>query len=671
MNALFGGARLAASGRSQHRLEQRKPPHISLFSALFPLTDALLLSELVCHLALISWIASEITKLTQNLQSKTLEHLSVALCNWLLASCDSTVKKVKVQIDKPAAISQAESATVVAKRKRIKKTEAFEPSPSTAPLIPHASSSSHSSNFNHIVSPPKTIFDIAGIDFVGKPQLPLSTKSTKPEKRVEELYYIAIGSNLGERAHHIHDAIQEVRKIANVRLVSFLYETPAAYVTDQPSFLNCTISVDSYLDPRTMLQQLKRIEAELGREKTFRYGPRVIDLDIIFNGSTVTNEADLVIPHASMHERAFVMVPLLDIIPHHFLHPVLRKPLHDLFDLLPSQDVLNTRRVIPIPASSSSRQEEKQLYVAGHASSYLMGIINATPDSFSDGNQNLAPNDAHRTIQAMLQSDPNVIIDVGGQSTAPGRPIVPAAEELSRIEPILNICTTITLPDTMQVQPPPTSLRPIVSVDTTKLEVARKAFTLGADILNDVYAVSRFYLDRTMQEEFAELVRASRKPWIMMHCRGTSETMKLLVNYDEGRVVDQLVQETIPAIKCALELGVMPWQIIIDPGIGFAKSLPQNAEILRDLSRFKLQLGHFPLLVGASRKRFLGTITNTENEPAETRDTAGLALIGPIIASGANFIRVHDVKPSLQVKQVYEAIWQPQMSDRRTSTCTK
>lgn len=592
------------------------------------------------------------------MQSKTLEHLSAALCNWLLTACDSNVSCVKVQIDKPAAISLADSATVVAKRSRSKSTKPSERKPLATPVSPAETSSPPSlSKFDLLSRGPKTIYDAAGIDFVGMPQLPLSTKSTKPEKRPEDLYYIALGSNLGDRAQNIHKAIDALRKIGNVRLVSFLYETPAAYVIDQPAFLNCALSLDTSLEPRALLSELKRIEVEVGRTPSIRYGPRLIDLDIVFNGTLITREPDLHIPHALMHERAFVVVPLLDICPLDLVHPVLNQSLRAIFEALATSDICAVRRAVPIP-SSSTNKHEKVLYVDRRAPAYLLGIINATPDSFSDGNQHLDPVAAYQSVLAMLQADQNTIIDVGGESTAPGRPVVSEAEELSRVEPILQKIGEWVPLEASSAPSLPALHRPIVSIDTTKSAVASRAFALGADILNDVYAVSRFYLDRNKHQEMAELIRTTRHPWIIMHCRGTSSDMKELANYDEGRVVDQVVQEMLTVIKSALELGVLPWQIIIDPGIGFAKSLPQNAEILGDLARFKSQLGQFPLLAGASRKRFLSIITKTEDRPPAARDTASLALIGPMIASGANFVRVHDVPSSSQVKLVHESIYQ-------------
>jgi len=590
----------------------------------------------------------------KNLQAKTLEHLSVVLCNWLLASCSPSIVKVKVQIDKPEAIKEAISATVVTKRSRFS-------SPSTGPsssrIVPYSSSTSSSSSSSgvlkviHDIEPAtgverRTIFELSGLDFCAPPRLQLPTKSTKPITPISELCYIAIGTNLGQRSRNICTAIERIGEIANVRHISFLYETPAAYVTDQPPFLNCAISVDTSLSPQEMLTQLKRIEHEMGRKPTIRFGPRLIDLDIITMGQTTVDQPDLFVPHASMHERAFVLVPLLDICPQNYVHPKLGKTLATLFHSLPRPDILDVRKVIPVPMRDGT---ETCILVDERAPTRLFGILNVTPDSFSDGGKHLEPSVAKQAAMKMRTSDAKVIIDIGGETTKPDSVPVTADEELSRIVPVITAIV-----DHFKVEQLEGSQ--LLSIDTNKVEVARKAAELGCNILNDVYAASRFYSDRSAQEAMIELVKTTRMPWVMLHCRGTSQTMNQSSQFDDGRVVQQIAEEMLPVIKCALSQGVMPWQIIVDPGIGFAKRGNQNVEICRHLSEFKSRVGRFPLLVGASRKRFLGTIIEREQEKPESRDAASLALVPHFISSGANFIRVHDVASTRDVVTVHEYI---------------
>jgi dihydropteroate synthase/2-amino-4-hydroxy-6-hydroxymethyldihydropteridine diphosphokinase len=581
-------------------------------------------------------------------KAKTLEYLSVLLCNWLLSSCDTVITKVKVQIDKPAAIKPADYATVITKRKRSQIALSPSIASSSSLSVDHSSVTPVSKAHTSFVAHSMSIFERFGLDFCGPPSLPLPTKSTKPITSVSELCYIAIGTNLGMRSRNIRTAIDEIRKIANVRHVSFLYETPAAYVTNQPSFLNCVISVDTSLQPHQLLIKLKAIESEMGREtSTIRYGPRIIDLDIIMIGQQIIDSDVLHIPHALMHERAFVLVPLLDICPQNVFHPKLQKSLANLFASLPKQDILDVRRVIPVPLSN---EMETCLLVDDRAPSRIFGVLNVTPDSFSDGGQNSDASAASKTVAHWINLDPNIIIDIGGESTRPDSAPVSVQEEISRVEPVI-----VAVKKLFEQQQQKTAA--LMSIDTSKMEVAVRAFELGCHILNDVYATSRFFSDRKSHEEFSSLIAKSGKSWVMMHCRGKSSTMNQLANYDEGHVVERIAEEMIPAIKSALECGVLPWQIIIDPGIGFAKRGEQNVEILRNLPEVKGRLGHLPMLIGASRKRFLGTILGREQEHPKTRDSASLALIPNMLSDGTNFVRVHDVTSTRDVVTAWEHIW--------------
>lgn len=600
------------------------------------------------------WIASELKTLIQNAKAKTIEYLGVLMCNWLLSSCGPSILKVKVQIDKPAAIKEAQSATVITKRER------------KVGLQPNSVSGGFSSpKLQAVESKPLVgarntiksygglgLCEIFGVDFIGPPSLPSNSKSTKPLQKALNLTYIAIGSNLGARSRNISLAIEKLRAIGNIRNVSFLYETPPAYLTDQPAFLNCVVSIENFGgEPKELLRELKRIEEEVGRVKTSKYGPRMIDLDIIAIGDAVLEHGDeLIIPHALMHERAFVLVPLSDICPMEWFHPKMRKTLKEMIDNLDKKDLDGVKRVIPT-MFDSEKDDEEIIQVHEGSPIRLFGVLNATPDSFSDGGVNSNPEEAKNTILQWIAKDKSVIVDVGGESTKAGSDPVSLEEELSRITPIIstiksNIISNTALP------------RTLISIDTSKLEIAKIAIEkFGCNILNDVQAVSRFYADRAEHDRICELVKQSRVPWIVMHSRGKPKEMKSLATYDTGSVVSQVTREMLPVIRSILESGVLPWQLIVDPGIGFAKTGEQNAEILRGLDQFKLSLGHLPVLIGASRKRFIGTLVDREADEPKTRDLPGLALIPPIVSAGCSFIRTHDIISSKEILMVYEKIW--------------
>lgn len=150
--------------------------------------------------------------------------------------------------------------------------------------------------------------------------------------------FLAIGSNLGDRQHNLHSALQAVRRIAEVEKVSSIYETEPWGYTDQPAFLNQVLAATTLLSPFEVLNSIKSMEGEIGRTPTFRYGPRVIDIDILLYDDLIMDEDRLILPHPRMTERAFVMVPLEEIAPQH-IHPVFQQTIHDLLQNLDTGSV--------------------------------------------------------------------------------------------------------------------------------------------------------------------------------------------------------------------------------------------------------------------------------------------------------------------------------------------
>lgn len=260
---------------------------------------------------------------------------------------------------------------------------------------------------------------------------------------------------------------------------------------------------------------------------------------------------------------------------------------------------------------------------------YLMGILNVTPDSFSDGGQfntiETAKVHAHRLVDAGVD-----ILDVGGQSTRPQAIEITEAAELERVIPIIKaIRSGLSIP---------------ISVDTVRASVAEAAIAAGADLVNDV---SGGVQDARMLPTVAKL----GIPIILMHRRGTPQTMQQLTDYDNliTEIIDFLKQQ----IEVALKAGILPDQIAIDPGIGFAKTGPQNLELLRQMSRFR-SLG-YPLLVGPSRKSFIGQILNQPDPQKRFWGTAAACCAA--IQGGADILRIHDGVAMHEVCQVADAIW--------------
>jgi dihydropteroate synthase len=241
----------------------------------------------------------------------------------------------------------------------------------------------------------------------------------------------------------------------------------------------------------------------------------------------------------------------------------------------------------------------------------IMGVLNATPDSFSDGGRHLDPDRAVAAGVAMEAAD---VLDVGGESTRPGADPVSADEERRRTEPIVRALAV---------------RGKLVSIDTTKPAVARAAFEAGARILNDVSALADPDLGR-------EAARA-RVPVILMHMKGTPRTMQDRPAYRD--VVAEIADFFRARLERALSLGIPRARILLDPGIGFGKRPEHSLEILRRLEEFR-SLGR-PVVVGTSRKSFIGHVLG---RPVDERRDGTSATVAAAVLRGADMVRVHDVR---------------------------
>ncbi len=262
-----------------------------------------------------------------------------------------------------------------------------------------------------------------------------------------------------------------------------------------------------------------------------------------------------------------------------------------------------------------------------------MGVLNVTPDSFSDGGKFGDTDAAVRHALEMLDAGA-AIIDIGGESTRPGAKPVSTEEELRRVVPV-----------TRRIK----ELRPdaIVSVDTTKPAVARAAFEAGADMANDVRGAWE------APSGIPAIAAEFQAGLIIMHSRGTPETMRGLVDYDD--VVAEVADALAKAAERVVTAGVARDAIIVDPGIGFAKDAAGNLLLMARVVELK-RLG-FPLLVGPSRKSFIGEVLNPESPPPPGERNWGTAgAVAWLAAAGVDFIRVHDVAAMRDVVAVVDAI---------------
>ena len=339
-----------------------------------------------------------------------------------------------------------------------------------------------------------------------------------------------------------------------------------------------------------------------------------------------------------------------------FIHPTLMKSIGELFRDLPS---VNLDRVLPVSAS-------RVMSIKGRTR--VMGILNVTPDSFSDGGNFLSEEAAFEAAKQMI-ADGVDIIDIGGQSTRPGAEQISPEEELSRILPVLKRIIAWQREETRSE----TEARVAISVDTFYSSVARAAVEVGASIVNDVSSGD-------LDPEMMSTVSSLQVPYVMMHMRGNPKSMQSLAQYsshppgtkeadaeEQVKVVEDVKATLGLKISNALRHGIFRWNIILDPGLGFAK-LPIHSFALLRPSGTLIEKGDtkgdslkndllppFPLLYGPSRKGFLGNVTG--RTAASERDFATAAAVTAAISIGADIVRVHEIRGLVDVVKVADTIY--------------
>jgi len=485
--------------------------------------------------------------------------------------------------------------------------------------------------------------------------------------------------NIAMALSALEEAKHNGTKVVRVLRTSYLRMTAPMYVTDQAAFLNGAVEIETTLTPLELLRAVKLVESNLGRDvgpdsTALRFGPRPVDLDILlFDGYEVTNpdgtmadtlgENDsipcsvvmrtekLEIPHPRMAEREFVLSPMSDLErkDDRITHPVSNKSMSELLNSLLGQNNQTDAskeekavRVLPLPGGRMLLFNE----------TIIMGILNVTPDSFSDGGKYYSSSAELAASQAIqLEKDGADIIDVGGESTRPGAEEVAVQEELERVIPVITrIRQESNVP---------------ISIDTRHSTVAKAAIEAGADIVNDVSG-------GTHDPEMLSCVASLGVPMIIMHMRGNPKTMQSLTNYGKGEedgddsgggVVSGVARELMQRSAAAEAAGIPRWLQVVDPGIGFAKDIDGNLSLLQGVDTLRQSCERIPFLFGPSRKGFIGKITG-ESDPEE-RDygtiAACLACIqnnndGENNIEACNMLRVHNVKAVKQAVLVYEAI---------------
>ncbi|MBI4530800.1 MAG: dihydropteroate synthase [Candidatus Latescibacteria bacterium] len=267
------------------------------------------------------------------------------------------------------------------------------------------------------------------------------------------------------------------------------------------------------------------------------------------------------------------------------------------------------------------------------ARTYVMGVLNVTPDSFSDGGRFLFLDHAIKRVEEMVAEDVDMI-DVGGESTRPGSEPVPMREELNRVIPVIERIVK-EFPDVL------------ISIDTCKADVAEQAIGAGARLINDVSAMR-------LDEEMGCVAAETGAPVILMHMKGMPKTMQEAPAYKD--VVGEVRQFLRERVQKAVHAGIARDRLIIDPGIGFGKTVEHNLTLLARLEQFA-DVG-CPILIGSSRKWFIGRLLG--DLPVEERLEGTLASVVLAVAYGAHIVRVHDVRATVRAIRIADAIVEQQ-----------
>ncbi len=422
---------------------------------------------------------------------------------------------------------------------------------------------------------------------------------------------VALGANLPSREGAHRETLRRVLPLFDtvgltVKDKSSIWLTEPVPRSDHPWYANQVVSVTTSLAPEEVLDALLALETLFDRIRTERDAPRTLDLDLIAYDDAVLRSDRLILPHPRMHQRAFVLAPLSEIAPG-FIHPVLGR---SVSDLLAASDRTGICRLRPVPM--------------------LMGVVNVTPDSFSDGSDFLDPDAAIRHAVQLMDEGAD-ILDIGGESTRPGSQPVSPVEERSRIMPVIDA-----------IAEDARRRGRLLSIDTRHASTMTKVLEAGASMINDVTALA--------DPASRRIVAEAGVPVVLMHMLGDPKTMQQDPRYED--VVAEVGAFLDMACARAMASGVCPDNLWVDPGIGFGKTLAHNVALLNAVPAFAAGRRH--VLVGASRKAFISRIDR--NAPAKDRLGGSIAAALSAAEKGASAIRVHDVAATRQALAVWSAL---------------
>lgn len=441
---------------------------------------------------------------------------------------------------------------------------------------------------------------------------------------------LGLGSNIGDRLEHLRQAFKLLKTLAQLKIeqISPIYISDAllpenADASWNTPYLNLAIRCQTNLTPHELLEKIKVIEKQLGRNSSIDWSPRIIDIDILAWNNLIKYDDKLHIPHEHLHERPFALLPFTDVAP---------------FWIYPLPGPHQGKTAVELAAQWDSKNlpfHTKQIAQRIDTPA-LIGIVNITPDSFSDGGKYLDPKAATQQSMQLVKAGAE-IIDLGAESTGPHAKSLDPIAEWQRLEPVLS---------TLVQKKPHMLIAPKISIDTRHAYVAEKALALGADWINDVTGLDSSEMRAIVTHEACDIV--------FMHHLGVPVSSSKLIplNKDPVTHVYQWAKKRIH------ELDIAPERLIFDIGIGYGKTAEQSLALIKNIHLFKA-LG-VRLLVGHSRKSFLSYFTH---KPAKERDIETIAISSYLAHQEINYLRVHDINKNARALKVQFALTNQNLSN--------
>ncbi len=424
---------------------------------------------------------------------------------------------------------------------------------------------------------------------------------------------LGLGSNLADRLANLRSALVYIKQIPHfsVEQVSPIYISDALMLPNSPPdwdrpYLNLAVRAKTTLAPHALLQHVKEIERKLGRTLDKVWGPRIIDIDLLAWDDLVLYDDKLHIPHEHLTERPFALWPLADVAPF-WIYPKQEKTAAELSARWGSR--------FTGEAPFHTRQIPQRIDVP-----QLVGIVNVTPDSFSDGGQASDPARAVELSEQLVNAGAE-IIDIGAEATNPRANAISAEEEWRRLEPVL-----FALNKAANAWP----ICPKISVDTRHADTASKALALGVDWINDVSGLE----DPRMREAIAD----SACDVVVMHHLGIPVDKNRILPRDKNPA-DLVLAWAETRFNELIQSGIAEKRLILDIGIGFGKNAEQCLSLLKQINRFR-EL-HTRLLVGHSRKIFLGQFID---KPFAERDIETMMLSLFLAKEQVDYLRIHNIE---------------------------